>query len=432
MMPFNAHLARPEILPVLQRLTAAGECYLVGGALRDWLLGRPIADLDLATPGDPTPMARGVASQLDGHWFWLDRERRQSRVLLGEGERCLSLDFAPFRAPTLAEDLAARDFTINAMALDLGRPLIRENLIDLLGGYRDLRALSLRMAGPGAFSDDPLRVLRGIRHALELSLTIEAATLRGMQAAALDAVAVERVRQEVWQMFGAPESQRMVALLQESGAGRQLWGDVFERCVQQLQSMILRDRLCREAFRASLPTADRLLHDACEEGLDRGTLVTWGLWLRTLGADLADRSPLLWRCSRQAGRRLRAIAGLGPEHREDLGRVARRPRSLALWTARLGADRYDPLLAMATLAAEPVAEVSAELAPLLRELSLQPGSEMPKALVDGRWITAELGIAGGTELGRLLDKLREAEIYGVVQNEEAGRSFLRTAVQKNH
>ena len=104
---------------VLQQVFSRTESYLVGGAIRDLLLGRPISDLDLISPGNPTELAKKFASLVGGHWFWLDQEHQQSRVVLKQNEPNTTFDFAPFRAPDLKNDLLDRDFTINAIALNI-------------------------------------------------------------------------------------------------------------------------------------------------------------------------------------------------------------------------------------------------------------------------------------------------------------------------
>ncbi len=102
--------------------------YLVGGAVRDALLGRRLHDLDYALDGDPRPVARRVANELGGAYYLLDDERNTGRVILTQpgGDR-VTLDFARLRGVDLEADLRDRDFTINAMAVEVesGRPADR-------------------------------------------------------------------------------------------------------------------------------------------------------------------------------------------------------------------------------------------------------------------------------------------------------------------
>ncbi len=178
----------PETMPV----------YLVGGAVRDALLHRPIKDLDLATPGDSIRLARRIANHWHGDIFVLDDARGVARVLLDVPETgALTLDIARFRGASLADDLADRDFTLNAMAVDLRGDL--ELLIDPLNGEQDAINRILRRCSPHALADDPLRALRAVRQSTQLQLRIVSETAQDVRAAAdgLRQVSPERLRDEL-------------------------------------------------------------------------------------------------------------------------------------------------------------------------------------------------------------------------------------------
>ena len=126
-LPFGELLKRVSVA-----LPADMPVYLVGGAVRDAMLSIPTHDLDFALPGDALKVARQVANILGAAYYPLDLERETGRVILldSPGNR-LALDFASFRGSNLENDLRDRDFTINAMALDVHEP---GKLIDPLGG----------------------------------------------------------------------------------------------------------------------------------------------------------------------------------------------------------------------------------------------------------------------------------------------------------
>ena len=113
-----------DIYPLLDQirelLPADTPAYLVGGAVRDLLLGRPLHDLDFVLPGDGMAAGRAAANRLGGAYFPLDEEHQTARVVLvlPDGSR-LNLDFAAQRGADLESDLRARDFTINAIAIPL-------------------------------------------------------------------------------------------------------------------------------------------------------------------------------------------------------------------------------------------------------------------------------------------------------------------------
>jgi tRNA nucleotidyltransferase/poly(A) polymerase len=178
--------------------------YIVGGAVRDAYLHRPLKDIDLATPADSIKLARQIANRLHGDIFVLDDERGVGRVLVNMPEGKLTLDVARFRGADLLADLADRDFTINAMGVDARADLGK--LIDPLNGEQDLLAKLLRRCSPHAISDDPIRTLRAVRQSVQLRLRIEAQTLGDIRAGArhlLD-VSPERIRDEVVNILSLP------------------------------------------------------------------------------------------------------------------------------------------------------------------------------------------------------------------------------------
>ncbi len=415
--------------PLLSQLTgmvpdhpACGRLCLVGGAVRDALLGQSPADFDLTAAHDPTPLARAFAGRIGGHWFWLDEPRRQSRVIASGA----IWDFAPWRAPTLAEDLAARDFTINAMALDLARPLTVEYLIDPTGGWDDLRLRRLHQAGPGVLFDDPLRILKGLRHVAELDLTITAATLSAMQSAAtaLPRVAVERLRGEIWRILAAPRAERGLDGLLASGAGEILFGARFPDRFPAAQSALCRVQRYLAATGSHASVARDWLTAPVEQHLDRASLLLWWFALRAIDRQLPLQLAQEWRFSRAAVERLAALGRLRPEMRAELRALPHRSRAVALWAGQFGPDPVDLLLGLGLLAALSPEMVVRELAPLLALLAeLDDPSRLPH-LVDGTWLAAELGLAGEA-IGAAQAALRQAEIRGEVADAEQARGFLR-------
>jgi hypothetical protein len=179
------------------------EVYLVGGAVRDALLGRVSHDLDFALPGDAPRVARRVANALGGAYYLLDGERGTGRVVLNDEHGAVILDFARFRGTDLLADLRARDFTINAMAVSMGSP---SELIDPLGGAADLAARRLRMCSAESIEEDPLRLLRAVRLAQQFGLHIERETRSAMRQAAprLAKVSAERRRDELFKILEGP------------------------------------------------------------------------------------------------------------------------------------------------------------------------------------------------------------------------------------
>jgi tRNA nucleotidyltransferase/poly(A) polymerase len=188
--------------------------YVVGGAVRDELLGKPTHDLDFVLPGDALKIGRRVANTLGGAYYPLDEERDTARVILTQldGSR-LTLDFAAQRGPDLESDLRARDFTVNAIAIDLNHPT---SLIDPLDGVADLRAKLLRACSPSAFEVDPLRILRGVRLAVGFGFHIqpESRQLMRLAVGGLPGVSPERLRDELFRILDGPQPATALRVLE--------------------------------------------------------------------------------------------------------------------------------------------------------------------------------------------------------------------------
>jgi putative nucleotidyltransferase with HDIG domain len=165
------------------------DAWLVGGALRDRLLGRPTSDFDVALRGDPRRAARGLARAAGGHAFALSEGFGGWRVVAHD--HGWQVDLLPVAGESIEDDLAKRDFTINAIA----EPLRGGDYVDPFGGLADLQARRLRMVRAGVFAADPLRTLRLPRLVCELGFAPEAETEERARAGApgLERVAPERV-----------------------------------------------------------------------------------------------------------------------------------------------------------------------------------------------------------------------------------------------
>ncbi len=217
--PAPFRLDWPPILEALQPILAgvAAPVYLVGGAVRDVFLHRPVHDLDFATAEDGRRLAQTLADRLRGAYYPLDPERDVGRAIIDyRGER-FTVDVARFRGDSLADDLAARDFTMNAMAVPVDGDL--QQLIDPLGGITDLNQKRLRRCAPDSIRADPVRALRAVRQGIALNLRIEPETRDDIRrdGPRLAASSPERVRDEFMTMLGGPRPQAALRALDALG-----------------------------------------------------------------------------------------------------------------------------------------------------------------------------------------------------------------------
>jgi tRNA nucleotidyltransferase (CCA-adding enzyme) len=210
--------AHPELATVAA--TAEEPVYAVGGAVRDLLLGRDRADLDLVVIGD----ARALAERLGGEPVAHERFGTAKATVGGH-----ELDLASARTETYAapgalpeveaagdieEDLGRRDFTINAMAIPLGE---EARLVDPHGGRADLEAGLVRVLHPRSFVDDPTRAIRAARYAARLGFELEPETERLLRATDLTTVSADRREAELLRLAGEDSGPAGLALLGEWG-----------------------------------------------------------------------------------------------------------------------------------------------------------------------------------------------------------------------
>ncbi|MBA4374554.1 MAG: hypothetical protein C0401_00070 [Anaerolinea sp.] len=208
----------PQSIAHVQQLIQPGEnYYLVGGAVRDALLNKCNNDLDIICPGGTQKIARRLADQTSGAFYILDKERNTSRVIINEsnGDRIV-FDFTQLRGGSLEADLRERDFTINAMAVNLTDPV---HVIDPLKGGRDLLEKWLRPCSGSSFRDDPLRVIRAIRYSVALDLKMESSTIQELKETVvnLDQISKERKRDEFFKILGRGKTSVSVQLLHSFG-----------------------------------------------------------------------------------------------------------------------------------------------------------------------------------------------------------------------
>jgi len=207
-------------------LTEQGiKSYLIGGLVRDMLLGRDTADIDIAVVADALEVAPKVATALGGKYVLLDEVNRVGRVVLGKGDISTrgrwELDFCTLEGG-IEQDLARRDFTIDAMAIDLEQFIHQPqspDLIDPFQGFTDLRQGVIRAVTETTFSSDPVRLLRAVRLAAELGFNIDSETeaLIRRDGQLIASVAGERVREELLRLLSMPRSGQLLAYLDELG-----------------------------------------------------------------------------------------------------------------------------------------------------------------------------------------------------------------------
>jgi poly(A) polymerase len=452
------------------------DTWIVGGALRDELLGRPVRDVDIAVAGDPAPVARAVADSVGGPVFRLSEAFGAWRVI--DRRRRQVWDFSPLQGATIEQDLGKRDFTVNAMA----RPVtLLEHahlgggeLIDPLGGRADLDARILRVLGPQAYEQDSLRPLRLARFTAELGFEPDPNTERLTAEAAptVARAAGERVFAELRRLVIADGALAGLALADRLGLLRAVLPelselhdveqshyhhlDVYDHTLEVLAMQIDLEGRLDTLFEA--PDAARLariLDEPLADELTRGQALRLGALLHDIGKPAArDTTPdgrvtfighdrLGERMVRQVCRRLRTsdrlarfLEGLTRHHlvlgflvherpldRRQVYRYLARTTPVEVEVTLLScADR----LATQGRRAEEATEAHLDLARELMRAALDWRAHGPPSVpIRGDDLARELGIQPGPELGRLLAQLTEAAYAGEVATREDAVAVAR-------
>lgn len=450
----------------IAREALAGEpVWLVGGALRDRLLGRPLDDLDLVVDGPVPALAKRLARAAGAAVFALSDDFGGWRVVARD--RAWHADLSPLRGGSLADDLALRDFTINAMA----EPLAGGELVDPFGGEADLAARRLRVVGDHALADDPLRVMRLARLACELTLDVDDAALAAARrhAPALSGVSPERVFVELKRVVVADRALDGIALLDTIGAldvvlpelaalrgieqtvyhHRDAYGhtlEVLERAIEVERApakvaadaripAFLAEPLGDELDRAGGLRFAALLHDVAKARTQTPAMKGgYGFpGHDSLGAEMVRE--VLTRL--RASERLRAhVAALTRHHLRPGFLVHAQPLNRRAVHAYLKATEpvaVDTLLLsvadrMATRGRKHDEAIARHLE-VAREL-IGPALDWhehgpPPPLVRGDELARELGIEPGPELGRLLAEVAEAQYAGEISSRDEAVRYAR-------
>ena len=373
--------------------------WIVGGALRDALLGIPVAEIDAAVDGDPEPLARALEAAGRGRAVFLSKDRpgpRVFRLAAGGGE----LDLAAIEGATIEEDLARRDFTVNALAL----PAAGGPLVDPFGGAEDLARRALRGVRERNFHDDPLRTLRAARLIATLGLSPDARLLAWSRAAAagLGGVAAERISAELARLLAAPRAAPALAWSARAGIlGAALGAPLSPtRAASLARAAAALDRRSERALPAERRRRLRLAWIAARLGMDGPGTRRWlatRRWARREAEDAAELVAL----ARGAARAPRG---------DDAWRWVVDAGALAADAARLAA-----CLRPAS------ARAAARLARLAR-------ASRPTVRVGGGDVMRWTGVPPGPRVGELLRGLSVAAAAGRVRSRRDARNWLRAAI----
>ena len=467
----RGRLDESEAVQVARRALGEHEGWIVGGAVRDAALGRPVTDLDLAVaPGEEEAAVQAIAKDARGHPFRLSEEFAMWRAVAPDN--AWHVDVVALRRGSIEDDLGERDFTVDAVAV----PLAGGDPIDPHGGLADLDARVLRAVGDRTFDDDPLRLLRAARIAAANGLDIDPDTVGLARRSAGRAAepAGERQFAELRGILAGPAPLRGLELMDEldvtAGVLPELEAtkgviqnpnhhlDVHGHTLAVLSELIgIEGDLERFAGERAGDAAELLAEPLADE-LTRGGALRFGALFHDLGkpetrnetgayvtfighdevgarmaADICRRL----RTSRRLSSYLQGIA----RHHLRLGFLVH-DRPLArrrVYEYLRAADPVAPDVTLLSVAdrlsakgAGPIAspemvEAHVELARgMLAEALDWHRDGAPEPPISGDQLAAELRIEPGPEIGRLLEELREATFAGEISSRDEALELART------
>ena len=452
--------------------------YLVGGFVRDILLGRDTVDIDIAVDADALDIASGVAAALGGKFIALDDENGVGRVVLPDNE--WQIDFTTLQG-NIEQDLARRDFTIDALAIALDKVASIEDLLDPFHGLADLRQKTVRAVSDGVFEADAVRLLRAVRIAAELGFNIDKHTesLIRRHSALIAPVPGERVREELLRLLVLPGAAERLSYLDKTGLLTAIipelapsrgveqplmhvW-DVFEHSIQSVGAVefLLREGPWEHAIPSILdavPWSD-LLKEHFEEEIGHGSTRRSLLKLAALLHDIAKpqtktiaddgRTRFLGHPQEGAAAAAAIMARLRFSHREIqlvelLVKYHLRPtqmtnegtptrRAIYRFFRDTGETGIDILfLSLADhLAARGLSldekywrEHTTITDYILKAHFEETGLAAPPRLIDGHDIMKAFGLAPGPQIGELLEALKEAQAAGEVNDRQEALQYM--------
>jgi poly(A) polymerase len=465
------------------------QAHLVGGFVRDVLLHRRTADIDIAVASDALEVARVVAGALGGRFVALDEENGVARIILvgGDifpGENQWQVDFATFRG-SIEEDLARRDFTVDAMAVELNQITTTNRavrLVDPFGGRKDIKNGVIRSVSETAFESDAVRLLRAVRLAAELGFSIDSVTEAQVQhhASLIAGVAGERIREELLRLLAVPGSGRFLVYLDSLGLltalipelatargveqPREHFWDIFEHSLKTVLAVdfLLREGSWEYGNNGLLETVPWSSELTAHFGLEVGSGST-GRSLLKLAALLHDIAKPQTRSIDENGR-MRFLGHAGEGASVAAGVLERlrfsnreikfveaivlhhlRPMQMSQGglPTRRAIYRYfrdtgDAAIEILFLS---LADHLATRGPhlemagwqghidiveyVLAQHTEQESQPRPVKLIDGHDLINTLGMSPGVRLGKLLEAVREAHAAGEVTTRQEALEFVR-------
>ncbi len=457
------------------------EAYLVGGFIRDSLISRAGSDIDIAVKGDALVIGSGLAGALDGKFVPLDINHKIGRIITSSGQEN-DIDISTFTGE-IFHDLARRDFTINAMAIDLQQ--FAENkeiltIIDPFSGFDDLARGLIRVVTPAAFQDDAVRLLRAVRFSAELGFRIEPLTEQQLKHSVpeLQSVAAERIRDEILALLEGTRGEFALRYLDETGllsaifpemdAGRGIkqpdehFWDVFQHSLATVKAIdavlgygvwehvpektlaaipwsggmaaYFAQPVSAGSRRRTLLKLSALLHDIAKPQTltieDNGKMRFLGH--SEIGAGIVNN---IMKRLRFSSKESNLVDNVVKYHLRptQMGEIPSRRAVFRFYRDTADAARDILYFSLADhlatrgpgLIKENWILHTATVRHIMEEYDRQQSVVIPQKLVDGNDLMNCFGLPPGPEIGKLLQKLQEAQAVGEITDRQAALAYIR-------
>ena len=464
------------------------QLYIVGGFLRDIILGRLRSnlDIDFAVGKNAIKFAAGLAKRLSAGFVVLDKANGCARILKRSQNRVYTFDFTDFRGNNLWQDLGKRDFSINTLAVELraflenkarlsepGCKLFNHHLIDPYRGLNDLRRGVIKAVSPYVFDDDPLRILRTFSLSCILNFKIDAKTLGLVKRKRnkLKAVSAERIRDELFKILASPRGYEFLSRLDHLR--------LLELIIPQIKAM---HRLNQgpyhhlDVWQHTLETINQLeriiqssnrnqdiqdyLSEEISSGRHRHELIKLGALMHDVGKPktlrIEEGKVMFHGHEREGSNMVEGIAGrlrLSNQEREILKKMIRfhlRPGYLAdnpVLTRRArfrffrDADREAVSVLLISLADQRATKgyltthASRQrheriVRRLIKEYFKIGKEKKPRRLINGNDLIKSFGLEPSPLIGRILSQIKEAQAIGKLQTKREALNLAERIIKK--
>ncbi len=424
-------MERLKFITTLHGLQYSTDAYIVGGTVRDILIGKEPVDIDIVVSSNAERFAKDLFKNVGGVLFLLDKKRGVFRIAIGDRTPPFCYDISPMKGGDILSDLSFRDFTIDAAAVNLSDI---NNIIDPYNGKEDIERRCIRAISEKSFDDDPLRLLRAFRLSSTLKFEIDRETFDTIRekSSSIRLVARERIRDEFFRLISSPDSIQYLKDLYRSGLLIQILTglnetdiikglSVFEKLEQLYNNL-------QDLFSPDHITIEKYLQGKVEEGITCAMLWKWiSLYIVN---DITEE--LMWgalqglRLSNRACR----LAFLGFRQRQTriLDKAIKDNKYLYHFFKITGDDGIGLILyklASTTAAGESYDKALRNARSAIswylsqyREMKISP-------FITGDDLIALFHLTPGPEFRQLLDRVEENRATGLLLTKEDAISFLK-------